>query len=347
MNSLNLLPPTASTYATQVDYLFWVMVAICGVVTFGIALFIVYCAIKYRRKHADELPPQITNNYKVEAAWTVIPLLIFLGMFGWGAKTYFYAEEPPAHTLNIWVVGKQWMWTIEHQNGIREINTLHIPIDTPIRLTMISQDVVHSFFVPAFRTKQDVLPDRYTTEWFEANSAGKYHLFCSEYCGAKHAGMVGWVYAMNPHDYQLWLQQGAGEGSLASQGGKLFHQFGCANCHRSSGHGPGPDLRGLYGTHVKLNNGTIRTADAAYIRECIMGAKGGLVFGFANIMPNFTGQLNELQVLALVSYIKAIGPEAGVNQPSGSGTNPSRVGFQPGIAGPGSTSISGTKPDSR
>ncbi|MGH9621183.1 MAG: cytochrome c oxidase subunit II [Bryobacteraceae bacterium] len=347
MNSLNLLPPTASTYATQVNYLFWVMVAVCGVVTLGITVFIVYCVIKYRRKYADELPPQITNNYKVETAWTVIPLLIFLGMFGWGAKEYFYAEEPPAHTINIFVVGKQWMWTIEHANGIREINTLHIPIDTPIRLTLISQDVIHDFYVPAFRTKQDVLPDRYTTEWFKATSAGKYHLFCSEYCGTGHSGMIGWIYAMNPHDYQLWLEQGAGEGSLASQGEKLFHQFGCANCHRSSGHGPGPDLRGLYGTEVQLTSGAIRRANAAYIRECIMGTKGGLVFGFSNIMPNFTGQINELQVLALVSYIKSIGPEADVNQPSGPGTNPARVGFQPGIAGPGSSSIAGTKPDTR
>lgn len=347
MNSLNLRPPTVSTYAVQVDYLFWVMVAVCGSVAIGIAIFVVFCAVKYRRKRPDELPPQISNNYKVETAWTLIPLFIFLGMFGWGAKLYFYAEQPPAHTLNIFVVGKQWMWTIEHPNGIREINTLHIPIDTPVRLTLISQDVVHSFFVPAFRTKQDVLPDRYTTEWFEATSAGKYHLFCSEYCGAKHAGMIGWVYAMNPHDYQLWLQQGAGEGSLASQGEKIFHEFGCANCHRSSGHGPGPNLRGLYGTQVQLTNGKVETANAAYIRECILRTRGGLVFGFANIMPNFKGQLNELQILALVSYIKAIGPESEVNQPSAPGTALTRQGYQPGIAGPGSSSIAGTKPDSR
>jgi cytochrome c oxidase subunit 2 len=323
------------------------MVAICGTITLAIAVFIIYCGFKYYRRDPDELPQQITGNYKLEFTWTTIPLLIFLGMFGWGAKDYFYAEQPPAHTLNIWVVGKQWMWTIEHPNGIREINTLHVPIDTPIRLTMISQDVVHDFDVPAFRTKQDLLPDRYTTEWFEATSAGKYHLFCSEYCGAKHAGMIGWVYAMNPHDYQIWLEQGAGEGSLASQGEKYFHQFGCADCHRYSGNGPGPDLRGLYGTPVLLNTGVTRTADAAYIRDCIMGTKGGLVYGFANIMPNFTGQLTEEQVIALVAYIKSIGPQAQVNQPSGSGTNPAYIGHQPGIAGPGSTSIAGTKPDSR
>lgn len=347
MNSLNVLPPTASTYADQLNDFFWVMVAVCGIVTVAIAIFIVLCAVKYRRREPDELPKQISGNYKLETSWTVIPFLIFLGMFGWGAREYFFVEQPPAHTINIFVVGQQWMWTVEHPNGIREINTLHIPIDTPIRLTMISADVIHDFDVPAFRTKQDVLPDRYTTEWFEANAAGKYHLFCSEYCGAKHAGMIGWVYAMSPHDYQLWLQQGGSEGSMAAEGEKYFHQFGCADCHRYDGHGPGPDLRGLYGTEVRLNSGTTRVADAAYIRECIMGTKGGPVYGFANIMPNFTGQLSELQVLALVAYIKSIGPQADVNEPSGSGNNPAHVGYQPGIAGPGSTSIAGTKPDSR
>ena len=323
------------------------MVVVCGVVALAIAIFIVYCAVKYRRRSANEVPTQIPGNLKAEAAWTIIPLIIFLGMFGWGTKTYFDVEQPPPNTLNIWVVAKQWMWKLEHSNGIREINTLHVPIDQPVRLTMISEDVIHDFFVPAFRIKQDVLPQRYMTIWFQANRVGRYHLFCAEYCGVKHSGMIGWVYAMSPNDYQLWLQQGAGEGSLASTGEKLFHQFGCANCHRYDGHGPGPDLHGLYGKPVTLDNGRTDIADETYIRECILGEKGGAVLGFTTIMPNFKGQLTEDQIVALVSYIKAMGPQSNVDQPSNPGTIDPMYGQQPGIAGPGSTSIGGTKPDSR
>lgn len=348
VNSLDFLPPTASSFAGELNDFFWVMVAICGTVTVAIAIFITYCAVKYRRKHPDELPVQINGNHKVEAAWTIIPLIIFMGMFSWGAKTYFDVEEPAPDTVNVFVVAKQWMWKIEHPNGIREINTLHVPIGRAIRLTMISEDVIHDFYVPAFRIKQDVLPRRYMTIWFKATKAGKYHLFCAEYCGTKHSGMIGWVYAMNPHDYQLWVQQGGSEGSLASTGEKLFHQYGCAGCHRYNGHGPGPDLRGLYGTTVTLATGERLLADDAYIRECIMGTKGGPVAGFGpNIMPNFTGQINEEGVLALVAYIKAMGTQSDVNEPSGPGTDLESVGRQPGIAGPGTTSISGTKPDSR
>lgn len=348
MNSLDLLPPTASAYASELNAFFWVMCALCGAVALSIALFIVYCCIRYSRKDPNELPVQINGNHKVEAAWTIGPLIIFLGMFGWGAKTYFDVEQPPPNTDNIYVVGKQWMWKLEHPNGIREINTLHIPAGRPVRLTMISEDVVHSFFVPAFRAKQDVLPNRYTTTWFKPTKAGKYHLLCSEYCGAKHSGMIGWVYVMNPRDYQLWVDQSGSEGSLASKGEKYFHQFGCAGCHRYDGHGPGPDLKGVYGTQVKLANGITTIAGESYIRSCIMGTKGGPVLGFApGIMPSFQGQISEDQLVALVAYIKAMGPQADVNQPAGPGTDLENVGRQPGIAGPGSSSIAGSKPDTR
>lgn len=347
MNSVSLLPPTASHYAQELSAFFWVMVALCSTVAIAIAVFIIYCAVKYRRRNPDELPVQIRGNNSLEITWTIIPAIIFLGMFGWGAKTYFDVEQPPPDTIDIWVVAKQWMWKLEHSNGIREINTLHVPVGQPIRLTMISEDVIHDFFVPAFRMKQDVLPQRYMTIWFNADRPGKYHLLCAEYCGAKHSGMIGWVYAMNPHDYQVWLQQGGDEGSLASTGEKLFHQFGCANCHRFDGHGPAPDLHGLYGRTVTLSTGISRTADENYIHDCLMHTKGGTVAGFADIMPNFRGQLTEEQVLALVSYVKAMGPEAEVNQPSSSGTTLPSYGQQPGISGAGSTSITGTLPTSR
>jgi cytochrome c oxidase subunit 2 len=347
LNWLNLLPPTASSYADELNDFFWVMVALCGFVACAIACFIIYCFVKYHRRNPDELPLQIPGNNKVEWSWTIIPAILFLGMFGWGAKTYFDVEQPPPNALNVYVVAKQWMWKIQHTNGIREINTLHVPTGRPIRLTMISQDVIHSFFVPAFRIKQDVLPRRYTTIWFQATKAGKYHLFCAEYCGAKHAGMIGWVYAMSPRNYQLWVEQGGDENSLASTGAKLFHQFGCANCHHFNGHGPGPDLRGLYGTPVLLDNGMRVTANQTYVRECIMGTKPGRVAGFTSIMPSFQGQLSEEDVLALVSFIQSIGPQSEVEEPSSTGTTSQGYGQQPGIAGPGSSSIAGTKPDSR
>ena len=348
MNTLNLLPPTASVYADELNSFFWAMVGICGIVAVAIAIFIVYCAVKYRRQDADELPQQIQGNMKLETTWTVIPAIIFLGMFGWGAKTYFDVEQPPANTMNVYVVAKQWMWKIQYDNGIREINTLHVPIGRPVRLTMTSEDVIHDFFVPAFRTKQDVLPDRYMTIWFQATKAGQYHLFCAEYCGTKHSGMIGWVYAMNPHDYQRWLEQGGGEDSLASTGEKYFHQFGCSNCHHFNGHGPGPNLRGLYGTTVVLEGGRALTADETYIRECILGTKGGPVECFkGNIMPNFQGQLTEDEILALVTFIKSIGPQMEIEEPSSEGNTLPSYERQPGIAGPGSSSISNTKPDSR
>ncbi len=348
MNSLDLLPPTASTYADELNSFFWVMVAICAVVAVAIAVFLIYCAVRYHRKDPDELPPQIEGSIKLETTWTVIPFIIFLGMFGWGTKTYFDVEQPPPNTMDIYVVAEQWMWKIQHPNGIREINTLHVPIDTPVRLTMVSQDVIHDFFVPAFRIKQDVLPKRYMTIWFQATKAGKYHLLCAEYCGVKHSGMIGWVYAMDPHEYQQWINRGGGENSLASTGEKMFHQFGCANCHHFDGHGPGPDLRGLYGRSVTLAGGLTRIADETYIRQCIMGEKGGPVAGFRDhIMPNFQGQLTEEQLLALVSYVKAIGPATGTETPSSSGTTLEHYARQPGIAEPGATSTAGTKPDSR
>ncbi|HLH39621.1 MAG TPA: cytochrome c oxidase subunit II [Bryobacteraceae bacterium] len=347
MNSLDVLPATASTYANELNSFFWVMVALCGVVAIAIAVFIVHCAVKYRRRDPDELPDQIQGSNTLEWSWTSVTAIIFLGMFGWGAKTYFDAEQPPPDTLNVWVVGKQWMWKVEHSNGIREIDTLHVPVDRSVRLTMISEDVIHDFFVPAFRVKQDVLPQRYVTLWFKATKPGKYHLLCAEYCGAKHSGMIGWVYAMESHDYQRWVQESGAEGSLASTGEKWFHQFGCANCHRFSGHGPGPDLRGLYGTSVTLDTGVTRIADEAYIRDCIVGNKGGAVFGFKGIMPNFTGQVSEEQLIALVAYIKSIGRQFGTELDSEPGTTLESQGVHSGIVTPGITSNAGSKPGVR
>jgi cytochrome c oxidase subunit 2 len=286
-------------------------------------------------------------NIPVEVAWTVIPFFAFMGMYAWGAKLYFDIERPPGNAIPVYVIAKQWMWKLQHPEGQREINELHIPVGQPIKLTMTSQDVIHSFFVPAFRIKQDVLPGRYTSIWFEATKPGKFHLFCAEYCGAKHSGMIGWIYAMEPREYQAWLAQGGAEGSLAAEGEKLFHQYACANCHHFDNQGRCPDLRNLYGRPVEISTGETVTADDSYIRESILEPRAKIVNGFADIMPTFKGQVSEDQVIALIAFIKSIGPQTGVQEPSSSGSVPGEYGSQKGIAGPGTTGISNSKPDDR
>jgi cytochrome c oxidase subunit 2 len=344
---LRLLPDTASTIGAEVNTFFFFMVLLCGTVALGIAIFLIVCLIRYHRKRENELPPQIKNYIPAEITWIGLPFLFFMGMFAWGAKLYFDIERPPDNAIQMFAIGKQWMWKVQHPTGQREINELHIPVGVPIKMTMTSQDVIHSFFIPAFRTKQDVLPRRYTTTWFEATKPGKYHLFCAEYCGAKHSGMIGYIYAMNPRDYQIWLQQGAAEGSLASQGEKLFHQFGCANCHHLDDSGRCPRLTNLYGREVQIEGGGKVIADDTYIRESILNPRAKIVWGWQPIMPTFQGQLSEDQVIALIAYIKSIGSAPGTEQPSSSGSSPKEYGTEKGIAGPGSSAIAGTQPEDR
>jgi cytochrome c oxidase subunit 2 len=345
---LQFWPDSASSVSGEVNLFYITMIVLCGTVAIGIAAFLIYSAIRYRRRRENEMGSQTRNNIPAEVTWIVGPSVLFLGMFLWGAKMYFDIERPPDNAIPMYVIGKQWMWKIQHPEGQREINELHIPVGRPIKLTMTSQDVIHSFFVPAFRTKQDVLPERYTTTWFEATEPGKYHLFCAEYCGTKHSGMIGYIYAMQPADYQTWLTQGAPEGSLSSQGEKYFHQYGCANCHHFDNQGRCPDLRNLYLRPVQISTGQFVTADDSYLRESIYDPNAKIVYGFQpNIMPNFTGVIPEDQVLALISYIKALGPQPGDQITSGPGTAPKAYGTQPGIAGPNATSISGSHLEQR
>jgi cytochrome c oxidase subunit II len=345
---LGLWSGPASSVAGQVDLLFALLLVICTAVSVGIAVFLIYSAIRYHRKVENELGSQKRYNVLVETAWTVLPFIFFMGFFAWGAKLYFEIKRPPDNAISMYVVGKQWMWKIQHPEGQREINELHIPVGRPVKLTMTSEDVIHSFFVPAFRTKQDVLPSRYTVTWFEATQPGKYHLFCSQYCGTKHSGMIGWVYAMSARDYQTWLTQGAAEGSLASTGEKYFHQFGCANCHHFGSQGRCPDLRNLYMRPVLLTNRQTITADDSYIRKKLRDPDAQVPWGFSTgVMPNFAGVVSEEQVLALLSYIKALGPQPGTQEPSSSGAVPAAYGVQKGIGGPGATSNAGSQVEKR
>ena len=346
--SLQFWPDSASSVSSEVNLLYIVLIVLCGAVATGIAVFVIYSAIRYRRKVENEMGDQRRNHIPAEVTWIVTPSIIFMGIFVWGAKIYFDIERPPDNAIPMYAVAKQWMWKIQHPEGQREINELHIPVGRPVKLTMTSQDVIHSFFVPAFRTKQDVVPGRYTTTWFEATQPGKYHLFCAEYCGTKHSGMIGYIYAMSPADYQTWLTQGAPEGSLSSRGEKYFHQYGCANCHHFDTQGRCPDLRNLYLRPVQISTGQTVVADDSYIRESIYDPNAKVVYGFQpNIMPNFSGVIPEENVLALISYIKALGPQPGAQITSSPGTAPKAYGTQPGIAGPNATSISGSHLEQR
>lgn len=325
--------------STEYDILFWSMSALCGAVGTGIAAFLIYSAWRYRRRNPDELPPQLGTNYTAEATWIILTFLFFMAMFFFGTKLYFNIYTPPESSEEVYVVARQWMWKTQHLDGTREINSLHVPVGRSIRLNMISQDVIHSFFVPAFRIKQDVLPGRYTTVFFRAVRPGRYRLFCAEYCGTDHSRMDGWIYALDPREYQRWLEQGAAEGSLASVGAKLFQQFGCANCHNFAGHGPCPNLRGVYGRQVRLTGGGIVIADETYIRESILNPRAKIVEGFQPIMPTFQGQLTEDQLIALIAFIRAIGPQPGAENASSAG-GAGEAGVGPGTAEQGAPALS-------
>lgn len=317
-----------SSVRPEYDWFFWVMVVICTTVATSIAGFLLYSAWHYRRRDPDELPGQLKSNVVAESLWIGIPLLLFLGMFFYGTKLYFDMERAPDNAETIYVVGKQWMWKLQHLDGTREINELHVPVGKSIELTMISQDVIHSFYVPAFRIKQDVLPSRYTSIWFRATLPGTYHLFCAEYCGTNHSQMNGWIYAMNPKDYNSWLEHGGAEGSLADTGEKLFHQFACSNCHHYAGHGDGPNLVGLYGTETEISGGGSAVVDDTYIRNSILNPNLQVAEGFqSGLMPVYQGQLKEEDVIALIAYIKALG-----SRPAPAITGPSAQGGEPGSA---------------
>ena len=301
-----LFPHAASTLAGRVDALYIYLIAWSVVFTLIISLSILYFAIKYRRRSEHELPHGVEGSLKLEIAWSVIPLLISMSFFFWGASVFFAINRPPNDALEISVVGKQWMWKFQHADGQREINELHVPIGRPVKLTMASEDVIHSLYVPAFRVKRDVLPDRIATMWFEATRRGRYHLFCAEYCGTKHSGMIGWLEVMDPVDFQAWLAGGSGSESLASAGSKLFVQHACNTCHRPDSLARGPNLEGLFGKKVQLQDGRTLVADETYIRESIVMPNAKLVAGYQPIMPTFQGLISEEGLLQLVAYIKSL-----------------------------------------
>src|SRR5215470_12620741 len=267
--NMPLWPARASTMANNVDALYIFLLVVSAMMTVLIFTMVIFFAVRYR-KRAGVRAEQIDGSHALEITWSVIPLCVFMVFFFWGALLYFKERKPPQNSAEVYTVAKQWMWKFEHMEGQREINELHVPLGRDVKMIMTSQDVIHSFYVPAFRIKQDVLPGRYTVAWFHPTKAGTYHLFCAEYCGTQHSGMIGQVVVMEPAQYQAWLGGGGTTGSLAQSGEALFQQLACNTCHRSDVQGRGPNLKGVFGKPVQLDDGRIVTADENYIRQHIM-----------------------------------------------------------------------------
>ncbi|MDQ1728539.1 MAG: cytochrome c oxidase subunit [Pyrinomonadaceae bacterium] len=304
---LPFIPESASTVSGKVDALYFYLSGVTLFFSLLIGGVITFFVIKYRRRLPNEIPRPIAGSHKLEILWSVIPFIIAMSMFAWGAQIYFQNSRPPKNANEVYVVGKQWMWKIQHSTGQREINELHVPIGRKIKLIMTSEDTIHDFFIPAFRIKADVLPGKYTMQWFEATKPGTYHLFCAEYCGMNHSGMIGSIIVMQPTEFDSWLSGNVNQQSPAVAGQQLFQSLGCVSCHGANGEGGrGPTLAGLFGGKVFLNNNQTLTADESYIRESIENPAAKVVNGFNPIMPTFQGQVTPEQLIQIISYIKSL-----------------------------------------
>jgi cytochrome c oxidase subunit 2 len=301
-----LFPESASTMASRVDALYFFLLAVSAFFSILIAGLIVFYAVKYRRRSPDAVGVNVSGGLALELTWTIVPLIITMVIFVWGASVFFTMSRPPAETLNVYVVGKQWMWKFQHLDGQREINELHVPVGRAVKLIMTSEDVIHDVFVPAFRIKADVLPGRYTDIWFQPTKPGRYHLFCAEYCGTRHSGMIGEVVVMEATEYEAWLSGGTAQGSLASAGERLFQDLACNTCHRPDSQGRGPVLQGLFGKTQTLQSGEKVVVDEAYVRESILNPGAKITAGFQPIMPAFQGLVTEEQLLELIEYVKSL-----------------------------------------
>ena len=326
-----LVPESASTFSWKVDALYFYLSGVTLFFTLLISAVLIFFVIRYRRRTPYEIPRPVAGSHKLETLWTVIPFVIAMTMFGWGARVYFDQYKPPENAMEVYVVGKQWMWKLQHATGQREINELHVPIGRKVKLIMTTEDVIHDFFVPAFRTKADVIPGRYTTIWFEATKPGRYHLFCAEYCGMNHSGMTGSVIVMEQREFDDWLSGNIGTMTPANAGQQLYQTLGCASCHGAGGEGGrGPALAGTFGNMQQLQNGQSVRVDEGYIRESITNPQAKLVAGFGPIMPTFQGQVSEDQLLQLVAYIKSLQPAAGTLPTTAASPSPTvRPGASP------------------
>jgi cytochrome c oxidase subunit 2 len=349
LTNFAIFPPEASTVAPWSDglYFFLILISLFGLALVA-ALMVLFC-VKYRRQ-VHPVAVQIEGSTLLEASWTIIPLALFMICFVWGALLYFRIYDPPTNAMNIYIVGKQWMWKAEHPGGQHEIDSLHIPINRQVQLTMISQDVFHSFSIPAFRVKREVIPGRYSTVWFEATAAGTYHLFCTQYCGTDHSAMIGEIVAMTPDDYQKWASGSTSGASLAQNGERLFASLGCNSCHSGEASARGPNLAQVYGSQLQMTDGSSITANDAFLREAILNPSTRVTAGYAPIMPTYQGQVSEEGLIDLVEYIKNLNSNYRVQQtltaaqlpPGPAGAPSSPAMNKPATAGRKAPSVPGT-----
>jgi cytochrome c oxidase subunit 2 len=310
MEGFPIWPVRAGHYAAETDALFIALIVITVLTAGFVCFLLIFFAARYRHGSKVDRSGGSEKSWRWEVGWTTASLLIFVGLALWGASLYVRLYQPPENALQIFIVGKQWMWKAQHPGGQREINELHVPAGRDVRLVMASQDTIHSFYIPALRIKHDVVPGRYETLWFQADKPGRYHLFCAEYCGTDHSRMGGWLYVMEPRAFAAWLENSGGQPTLAAQGERLFRQFGCSGCHGAGGTVRAPDLKGVYGGPVPLADGRVIVADQRYVRDSILTPKAEVAAGYDPVMPSFAGQVGEDDLARLVAYIQSLGPEA-------------------------------------
>ena len=306
-SQLPLYPEQASNFAPHVDSLMLFIILVCLFFAVGVTIAIIWFFFRYHRKDKNAVGIAVHEDPRLEALWIGVPLVLSMVMFAWGAVIYVDFRRMPQDTMDIYVVGKQWMWKAQQPSGLKEINELHVPVGRNVRLILASEDVIHDFYVPAFRVKMDVVPGHYNTMWFRPTKPGRYHFFCSQYCGMNHAVMGGWVTVMEPADYAAWLAGASGaETNPVASGERLFTEKACVTCHLANGSGRAPSLNGVYGAQVLLADGSKVLADDAYIRESILQPSAKIVAGYRPLMPTFQGQLTEEQIIALTAYIKSL-----------------------------------------
>jgi cytochrome c oxidase subunit II len=333
LNASALFPREASTIAPYADalYFFLLLITVIGLIL--VATLVFGFSIRYR-KEKSPVATQVEGSTLLEATWTIIPLALFMVAWIWGALLYFRIYNPPTNAMNIYVVGKQWMWKAEHEGGQHEINALHVPTGRPVQLTMISQDVFHSFSIPDFRVKREVIPGRYSTVWFEATTPGTYHIFCTQYCGTKHSAMIGEVTVLSPEDYQKWTQESTSGMSLAQNGERLFASMGCNACHSGSAAARGPNLAGVYGSKLQLANGSQVLVNEAYLRDAILNPSQHVTAGYAPIMPTYQGQVSEDGLIDLVEYVKGLQSNYRVQQTLTTSQSNQAAPTTPGVVKP-------------
>ena len=302
----DMIPEQASTFAERVDLLYYFLIILSTVITVVILSVMGFLAVRYRRIEGHERESHALEHPLLEIIWTIIPGIALLAIFVWGTKLYADYQRAPESAMQIDVVGKQWMWKIQHPSGVREVNNLHIPVGQPIRINLTSQDVLHDFYVPAFRVKNDAIPGRFSSLWFEPTRVGTYYIFCAEFCGTEHSMMRGKVTVMEQADYVEWLAGGPKK-SPVEAGEFLFAQLGCATCHNPNPDSRGPDMNGVFGSVVTLTTGETRNADEEYIRESIAQPSKVILEGYTALMPSFVNQLSAEKVNNLIAYIKSIG----------------------------------------